>query len=151
MSISFQPPCNLVSKQLNLGMLKKNKFISTVECRCNAAQCCMIMQTSLPWLRLNTNQSLNPQNASHISPKQVSYGMDFVRIWEKIGSVITAPYSFMQNHTKQTVIDVLGMSRIRTTIAEIQNFLTLMCDKQMQNTLWTHCGLWCHMVDRINP
>ena len=57
----------------------------------------------------------------------------------------------MQNHTKQTVIDVLGMSRIRTTIAEIQNFFTLMCDKQMQNILLTHCGLWCYMVDKINP
>ena len=36
------------------------------------------------------NQPLNSQNTSHISPWWASYGMSFVRIWEKTDCIITA-------------------------------------------------------------
>ena len=51
----------------------------------------MILRTSLQWLiiRLSINHSLNLQNTSHTRP---SYGMYFVRIWEKIDSGIMASH-----------------------------------------------------------
>ena len=36
------------------------------------------------------NQSLNPQNTSHILPSQVSYGMYFVKIFKEIDHVMMA-------------------------------------------------------------
>ena len=71
---------------------------NTIDCRYHVAQYNMILHTSLQLL----SHSLNSQNTSHTLPWRASYGIDFVRIWEKIDCVIMAlhcNWNHMQNHT----------------------------------------------------
>ena len=55
----------------------------------------MILQASLQWLRQSIHQCFNPQDSSHTLPWWTSYGIYFVRLWEKSDHVIngTALYS----------------------------------------------------------
>ena len=60
-------------------------FKITARGRYNAVQYNIILHTPLRLPRLNKNVSVNPQKTPH------SYGVSLVRIFEKIGRVITAP------------------------------------------------------------
>ena len=64
----------------------------TVECRYNAVQYNKILHTSLQWRGQNINKRLNLQKTHHTSPYRASYGVSFVRIFDKIDRVITAPH-----------------------------------------------------------
>ena len=65
---------------------------NTVECRYNAVQYNKILHTSLQWRGQNINKRLNLQKTHHTSPYRASYGVSFVRIFDKIDRVITAPH-----------------------------------------------------------
>ena len=65
---------------------------NTVECRYNAVTFVTILHSALRLRWLNINQTLDSQKTPHISPSRASYGVPFVRIFEKIGRVITAPH-----------------------------------------------------------
>ena len=73
---------------------------STVKCHYSSVECDIIRNIPynvifnrvilLQWLRQSIDESLNQQNASHISPYRASYGMCLVRILKKMDCVITA-------------------------------------------------------------
>ena len=63
-----------------------SKLSNIVECLYNAVQYSMILQVLLQWRVGNINQNSNTQKALY----QVSYGVSFVRILEKINRIITA-------------------------------------------------------------
>ena len=67
-------------------------YNNTVNCRYNAVQYNTMLPTSLQCLWQSINQSLNAQNTSHTSPLTGEVWNYFVRIWEKIDRVITAPH-----------------------------------------------------------
>ena len=71
-------------------------FDSTVECCFNAAQHNMIFHTVLHWLKQHMNKNLLLQRTSHSSPWRASYGVSFMRIWEKTDHVIKAPHCIFQ-------------------------------------------------------
>ena len=57
------------------------------ECHYNAVQFFVIL---LQWQQQNVNHTSNSQQTSHTLPSQVSYGVSFMRIQEKIDHVIMA-------------------------------------------------------------
>ena len=52
----------------------------------------MILHTALQFQLQNIHQTLNSQKTPHSSPSRASYGVSFVRIWEKIDRFITTPH-----------------------------------------------------------
>ena len=64
----------------------------TVKCRYNSVQYNIILHTSMQWLSLKLNETLNPQKTPHISPWRASYRMSFVLDFDDIDLVITAPH-----------------------------------------------------------
>ena len=64
----------------------------TVECRYNAVHHTIILHTSMQWLSLKVNETLNPQKTPHISPWRASYRVSFVLDFDDIDLVITAPH-----------------------------------------------------------
>ena len=62
----------------------------TVECHYNMVQYCKILHKYLQELRQDIYQMLDSQNTPHTSPLQMSYGVSFVNICEKIEGVTSA-------------------------------------------------------------
>ena len=70
-------------------MRKTVSLIDTVECRYNAVQYNMILFTALQRQRLKWKKTPHTSRAR--------YGVSFVRIWEKMDRVLTAPHCIVQH------------------------------------------------------
>ena len=58
----------------------------------NQPQSAIILHTSLYWLGQNIDPSLNTWKKPHSLPWRVSYGLSFMRIFQKTDCVIMAPH-----------------------------------------------------------
>ena len=74
-----------------------NFFQNTIKCLYNAVQF-IILYMPLRWKLHNVNQTLNSQQTRHTSPSRASHEVSIVRIWEKIGHVITASHCTCNRH-----------------------------------------------------
>ena len=72
----------------SLGGIGLHLYVYKVECRYNAVQYNMILHGLLHWL----SQSVSQFQPTKYIPYRASYGMYFVRIWEKIDGVKMTPY-----------------------------------------------------------
>ena len=67
---------------------------NTAQFHYNAVQFNMILPSGMRWQQ-NINQTSNSQQTPHTSPSWASYGMSYVRIQEKIDSILTEPHCML--------------------------------------------------------
>ena len=71
-------------------MCQKSYDTTIVGCCYNMVKYIMILQCALQWRQQDMNHPVNSQKSPHNLPCRVSYGVSFVRIWEKIYRIITS-------------------------------------------------------------
>ena len=106
-----QDNCRPVARDATRCLMPSG-FEDAIGRRYNAVHFITILHTALRQQRQNINQTLDSQNAPHISPSRVSSEVSFVRIWEKIVRIIKgiSLYITWTYHTYLHPVEILTTS-----------------------------------------